>query len=213
MTNVTGVGRTYGAEGIGSPTNLDGDTLLAYCASQLNDLNLDIKARLTTQQQVRDTKALLNDVRTLIQSKTDGTYDDRVKEEILTKYATAIQSMPEGPMRSRVMSSFQEFRKTACYNGGQVPEPPHIGGYLAGGYKDDLKVGDDGNGGNKLDQGEISAQVAGLGAIAEDLGKNVEMDMITLNQLVSARQMAIQLTSQLMAKMNQGAEACVNNIK
>jgi hypothetical protein len=215
MSEINGVSRSHGA-GPMDPTSLDGDMLLAYCASQLNDLNADIKARMVTQHQLRDTKGLLNDVRALIQPKKDGgTFSEAEKKEILEKYARAIQGTPVGPLRDRMFAAFQEFRSTACYNDAKAPEETDIDGYLAkGGAVADSRVAQtEGTFNNNLDQAEIEKQVSLLGAIAEDAGKNVELDMITLNQLVAQRQMAVQLTSQLMSKVNQGAEACVNNIK
>ena len=47
----------------------------------------------------------------------------------------------------------------------------------------------------------------------ENLSKDSEMQMIQLQALVSQRQLAIQLTTQMMQAMNEGAKGVVSNIR
>jgi hypothetical protein len=55
MTDIQGIGRTsgLGLDASGG-AGLDSDTLLSYCAAQLDEMNGDIKSRLAAQQQTRD---------------------------------------------------------------------------------------------------------------------------------------------------------------
>lgn len=223
MTTISGVGGTTAMSSASLPSGagLDGDTLLAYCALQLNDINGEIGRRLAKQQQVRDAKAGLNQIRDMINAHPNGgAYTREEKEAILTKYAETLRDMPPGPTRDSVMQSLQTFRATACYNNDtNAAPPPNIDEYLAGGIQADLDEPEatpahDGIlGTNALDEKEVGARVKELGDVGDELNKNAELDMIGLQQLISQRQMAVQQASQMMQKFCQTLEVVTSNIK
>ena len=53
----------------------------------------------------------------------------------------------------------------------------------------------------------------GIGEIVEDLKGNAELQMIQLQSLISARQTAVQLTTNMLSKVDQTLQSVVSNIK
>ncbi|MBX3229378.1 MAG: hypothetical protein KIT84_17830 [Labilithrix sp.] len=195
----------------------DGDVLLAYCSTQLNDLNGEIKARMNTQQRVRDAKAALNKLQQMLNgSKGIDPNDHAQKRQILEAYADVLKHLPPGTAKDGVIASLQQFRSTACYNDGPAPkwveDKPGVSGTSErNGIAADISVANVG-GRNRVNADELKAQVKPLGDISEELGKTAELEMIILQQLVSQRQQAISMTTNMMNKCSQGTEAIAGNI-
>lgn len=61
--------------------------------------------------------------------------------------------------------------------------------------------------------GEVEASKDYLGLVAKDLESGSQMDMIGLQSLMSARQTAIQLATNLLAALNDSAKSVVGNIR
>jgi hypothetical protein len=191
---------------------LDGDTLMTYCAAQTNDLNGDIATKLQNQEKMRDVKSRLADLKMEI-GANGGHFTREQAQQILTTFATLIRDVPPGTNASDLMDALQSFRFEAVYGKGKdSPGPPNIDGYLATGIGQDLDVLE------RNQSPELSADTAKkiddkLGAVSDDVGKNADLDMMSLQDLVAKRQVAIQTTSQILAKFAQGYETIANNIK
>jgi hypothetical protein len=222
--DINGVSRAAGVDP-SAAAGLDSDTLLAFCASQLDEMNGDIKAKLEAQQQVRDVKSALTLVKQSINSQADHAYTPAEQEQILTTWAKAIQEMPPGKDQDALMAQLQTFRTQVCYGSGpDAPKDlPSLDGYLdpnGAGAKDGVGAGVSHDvdasqqpGSNKTLLADPAAMQSALDQIGDDLGKNADLDMISLQDLVSKRQMAIQTTTQIMAKFSQSLETIGNNIK
>jgi hypothetical protein len=216
MTDVTGVSRTSSMEP-SVAVGLDEDTLMTYCTAQLNDLNADIKDKLANQQQMREYKSRINAVKSEIMT-ADGAYTPEQRKQILTDLAKLIRDTPENtPNHQTLMDTLQAYRKSAVYaNSDQAPGPPNIDGYLANdarAIQDEAAGADTSGNANNLDNDELKNLADKLDSVSDDVGKNAELDMLSLQDLVSKRQMAVQVTSQIMAKFAQSQETIANNIK
>lgn len=67
------------------------------------------------------------------------------------------------------------------------------------------------NNANTMTAAEVDNMSKALDGVSSDVGKNAELDMITLQQIISTRQLAIQQTTTLMSKFNESATEVVRN--
>lgn len=211
-TSTSGVS-ALGMGGISNGATFDGDTLLAYCSVQLNGLQGEIKARMTAQQAVRDSKSALTTLQnTLTDAMSKGgvnNADAALKTKILEQYEAVLAKLPPGDQWNQVNQSYQTFRSTACYrNGAPMGEGKTVGFDVM----QTAETNKDGANANDVTAAEVKGLIDGLSNVSEDLGKNAELEMIDLQQLVSQRQMAIQMTTNMMNKCSQGPETIAANI-
>lgn len=214
MTEINGAsGVRFGnVDGFSVDAHLDAETILLYCSTQLNDLNGEIKVRLSAQQSMRAQKKILAELQSLLNKYVEaGVSEDAVaqKREILEQFGAALNQMPPGAAREAVMAVFNDIRSSACHKNGPPPFQP-METYATKGIAEDL-AGAKGKG-NDLAPQEIKNLGQRLQNASDDLGKDSELQMIGLQQLISQRQMAIQMTTNMMNKYSQGLEAIVGNI-
>jgi hypothetical protein len=210
MTQIGSVGNV-GREHVGS---FDGETLLAYCAAQLGDLHGEIQVKMHQQQSMRAAKEALTRLRQLVaKCEKAGAYTPEDRQQILQASAQVMATLPPGQTRDAVLCFVNEFRHTACMNDARDKNIPNDGieAWCKDGWIADGKTNFDGN--NQVAPAEFQNLSRCLENISEDINKNAELEMIGLQQLISQRQQAIQMTTNLLAKVNQGAEAIVANLK
>jgi hypothetical protein len=210
---MTQVGSVGGAA-FGQVATFDGETLLSYCAAQLGDLNGEIQVKMHQQQSMRAAKEALTRARQLLaKCEKEGAYSPEVRNQILQASRDAVAALPPGATRDAVMNFVNEYRHTACMNDARDKNIPNDGveAWCKDGYIADGKTNFDGN--NAVSPDEFKNLSRMLEDVSEDINKNAELEMIGLQQLISQRQQAIQLTTNLLAKVNQGAEAIVANLK
>lgn len=211
INGVSGVGN------VGQPTmvtggSLSAESLLLYCSVQLNAMDTQLKAEMARQNQARSSQQVLNQVKNAIGIKSIGTNDYDRKVQILTAMRDAYQRLPpDDPARQTLQAAFETFANTACLNDS---------GAAAG-----LKLGDpnlnihrlaslaDACGRNNVDTDEMKGIQGMIDEAITDISKGAELQMINLQSLVSQRQMAIQLTTSLMTKFNDGLQAIVSSFK
>ena len=179
MTDIRGIGRAGGVDPSGS-AGLDSDTLLSYCAAQLDGLNGDIEARMDSQRRVADAKANLTMLKQSINPDKDHKYSPEEQKQISAEYQAALQETPPGKDRDALVAALKPYFDSDC-NAKVFPDP--------------------------------GAAQSALDQVGDGLAKNAELEMISLQDLVSKRQMAVQMTTQIMAKFAQGLETIGNNIK
>lgn len=224
---MTTIGGVTGAVPTTSPSiapgaGLDGETILMYCQTQLNDLNGQIKAKMAQQRAAREQKELINELRTLL-----GTYAEKgilshmwmEKKELLQKYAELIQKLPPGATRNALQASFDKFRSTAC-NNNDVVASANVDHYLKGGEQNidkdiatkektpDVKSEQQQN---TVSPREVTEFMKHLEDAGDEIGKNAELEMISLQQVVSQRQMAIQMSTNLMSKFMESLQGIIAN--
>ena len=219
MTTISGpIGISPTTIGLAPGAGLDGDTLLAYCTAQMNGLNLNIKNQMKSQSANREAKESLTKVHGDLAQAAErgGLQTPEQRQGILTGYRDALMKLPPGPARDAVLRELNEFRRTACYDDTAkdiTNTPDGLAAWAASGINDDLatQFHAEGKGTNFMNAEECKKMGERLQETNGDIGKNAELDMIGLQQLISQRQMAIQMTTNLMTKINQSYEAIVGN--
>lgn len=225
MSTISGVGGAVATTcpSLAPGAGLDGETILLYCQNQLNGLNGEIKVRMAQQRATREQKELLNELRTLLGPYAQGGLPSHMfmeKRAILQKYAEVIQKLPPGATRDALQASFDKFRSTSCNNNKPVASA-NVDDYLNGGAQNidkDVATPDANpkakseEQGNTVSANEVSEFIKHLENAGDELNKNAELEMISLQQLISQRQMAIQMTTNLMNKFMEGLQTITANV-
>lgn len=174
------------------------DALLVYIQTSLNDLDTDINGYLDKQNQIIAEKKVLHEVEAMLGTKpTNG-------EELLKLYRDAeakLAELPPGdPARHAAHLALVNFVKDHNINGGyfrtdlgtvEHPESMELGAISDDQWKD-------------LDQN--------LKNIGDDASSQGETNMIQLQSLMSRRQTAVQLTTNMMNKLDESYASVVKNI-
>jgi len=215
MSNVTGIAGASGAAlyGVTPSTNvlLSPDSLLAFCTIQLRSLDGQITKRLTEQQQARDAQGTLGQLQDLLHHLKQfpglGATDAQTKARILQYYKDAYDKAPPG-QKARIEESFNAFRNTACMNDAKAHTS--LATYGRQQLDADAKAASKGNL-NHASKEELELRLSEVNGIVDNLNKGAELEMTNLQTLISQRQMAIQLTTNLMSKINDSMMAIVAN--
>jgi hypothetical protein len=190
------------------------DSVMAYCASQLRSLDTGIKERMAKQQEAHDIASALTGVRTSIAVDHMGT-DGRVeKGRVVAAFEEAFAKLPPGdPMRDKLNDAFHDFVTTAyCKQDGNAGNQYNLG-YMTDAKHAELDQAAANNGAlNDVSNSELKDLGLKIDALTNDISKNAELEMINLQSMVSQRQMAIQLTTQMISKMNEGQMSIVNQV-
>jgi hypothetical protein len=202
MSNVSGVNGTSGVNYAldGGLTYMSPDALLAYCQMQLGGLDEEIKTQMDSQQSQLNQRKAVEKVQTVLESfGTQGPQNTDDMQKCVDAFQGAIGSLPPGdPMRAELQNQCDAMTQKYGYNPGGQPnydeELGYVGttpAYLA----------------NKPQNDEWKGTTDALGTLAGDIRSNAEIQMLTLQDLVSQRQQAVQLASGMMGKEDQTLES------
>jgi hypothetical protein len=189
---------------------LSPDSLMYFCAIQLRALDGQITQRMAQQQSSRDAQQKLSKLQEFMGRYAGGIGKDDVwaKGEALKMYKEAFDLLPPGSeLRNRLDASFHEFRKTACREDNCTFTS--LADYTPEMKNDDLNHGSDEK--NLVADWEMKPRMEELKNISNDVNKGAELEMTNLQTLISQRQMAVQLTTNLLSKVNETMHAIVNN--
>jgi len=211
--SINGVG---GAGSIKAGTPISGggltpDALMLYCASQLNHLDAGVDALMKKQNDARSATSALNNLKGRFNHGELSAYDPETKAAILDDFKKAYDAMPpNSPERESLQQAFHEFVKTSCCSDGDVDPSFNLAGYTRQ-MRDTLVVKSDGR--NVVNAEEMRKLGERVDDITKDIGKGAELQMINLQSLVSQRQMAVQIATQLMSKLNETYMSIINGLK
>lgn len=216
MSNVTGIAGASGAALYGVPASsnvmLSPESLMYFCAIQLRSMDGQITKRMTEQQQARDAQEVLGQLQDLLAHLKPGGLNENdlvARRRILEYYKAAYDKAPPD-MKARLQESFNAFRSTGCNNdGGDVVS---LATYSPAQLDADATRPTVGNK-NSLDSNEVTARFDEIKGICNDINKGAELEMTNLQTLISQRQMAIQMTTNLLSKVCESMQAIVNNTK
>jgi predicted nucleic acid-binding Zn-ribbon protein len=164
--------------------SLSSEAMLAYCETRLNDIDQGINAQMADQTAIMDRRKALNSALAKVKAYEAPKPETREKiYQAIDKYAA---SLPEkDPMRKKLEGIRATYEKAFA------------------------KVDDD--------KAKLKAKWTGfqsdLQAMNDEMGVDSEMSMMKLQSIVSQRQTLVSLITNIMAKLEQGAERIVNNIK
>jgi hypothetical protein len=192
------------------------DALMLHCASQLNHLDDAIHAQMVKQNTARDQQDKMGQLRALLSGEQIAGEGSKTKD-VANAFKAAYDSLPPGdPRRNELSNGFRTYIATACFRN----DPLLLKGV---GNKYDLATMDaskanelNGLNATSEDNNVNSEEMKEIGAFVDNvstsIGKGAELDMINLQSMVSKRQMAIQITTQLISKMNDSLSSIVQQI-
>jgi len=199
-----------GINAFDNPNALTGEGLLMYCQSQLNDIDGQVKSYMAQQKQAILLKEVLGQLK-----NTLAKYQPPKKEnypEILKAYQTAEVKLKE--LGQSDLAAQVNAEKNKLFPNSEAPKDPEkaMAWVAACESKGIEKVALEGNKmpGNKE---SWSGYVGEVDAMVSDINGNAELNMIQLQSLMSKRQTAVQLTTNMLAKHDQTIASILNNLK
>lgn len=183
------------------------DTLMQYCAMQLGAIDKQIAEKMTKQREGRNAQAAMGELQRTLSKHQGGldAKDANGRAECLAAYKKAYDAAPP-EMKDKIQKEFDEFYKTAVAEDGLAGNAPNlatvtdaqltsfankVGGKNEAGY---LVNGTDGD--------EMKRFADNVGSISSEIGNGAELEMISLQALISQRQMAVQMATNMMSKVN-----------
>jgi hypothetical protein len=184
IEGTSGAGAAATTASVGQTSALTPEALMLYCGARLRDLDQEVNETFARQKQYRDATSALND----LQSDLNGL--------IKTKSAEGEYAIPEHDQATldRIGQKFERAITAA---------PPGIREKLETAYAE-WKT----NPGNTAyNVKEVKAKAEEIGGLAKEISSAAELDMIGLQSLMSQRQTAIQLTTNLLSSFNESLKA------
>jgi len=183
MTTVTATSPSNAFNPYGDPSSLTGDSLLLYCQSQLRSYDETITGFLNEQKLNLARKKGLSDIENTLKKYTTHLGQSGV-DDITNAFKSAINALPPGdPVRGVMEDKLKEFTSHSG-NGQQIS------------YTSE----------------QLTAFAGDVQSALDKVNGNAEINMIQLQQVMSQRQTAVQLTTSLLAKVDEGTKAIVGNI-
>jgi len=229
MGNVSGVNGSYMGTTVNSSTGFSPAALLEYCEAQMNGLNSQIDSMMSQQEtQLNEQEAVQNVQTTLEQYGTNGPQNASDMANCVQAFQKAIASLPPGdPVAGQLQSQCQQMESTYGYTPAQaltssqqeqleaaqttVAKGP-IGNNYSQAYGSYEAAQDTVTQLTSLQNGSLSKAPANnqwqgttdaLGNLASDVKSNSSMQMLSLQDLVSQQQQAVEQTTSMMTQANQ----------
>jgi len=167
---------------------LTGDSLLAYCQSRLGDLDGEINSRIGNQKAALDRRQAIQAAELVFKKYGEAGPQNQEEWNACENALTAAQQqLPPGDPGIAVLAQFRsDIQHQYCRD---VAPHPH--------YPKD---------------GEWKGTIDGLIKMQDDIKGSAEIEMLQLQQLMSQRQTSVQLTTNMMSKLDQTQESIVKNI-
>ncbi len=166
-----------------NPNALTGESLLLYCQTQLSSFDDSINGFFAEQKLNLARKKGLSDIENTLKKYLNH-LDQAGVNDIENTFNRAINALPPGdPARGAIEDKLNEFN-THSGNGMQIYYTTE----------------------------QLTAFAGDIHSMLEDVNGNAEMNMIQLQQVMSQRQTAVQLTTSLLSKLDEGTKSVVSNI-
>jgi hypothetical protein len=201
-----------------SSAHLSPETLLDYCQTQLDGLDSEIQVQFAAQQQaLKEREAVQGAQKVLEQFGTEGPGADSGKfQDCVNALNDAIAQLPaDDPVAAQLATFRDKMIDTYGYKPepyvGQPPSTVPVGGRVptfvpAVPHGPGSTVWVVTNPSTK-DGHEWQGTTSALANIADDVKSGAEIQMLTLQDLVSQRQQAVQIATSMMSKMDQTLES------
>jgi hypothetical protein len=196
----------------GAPdATVNADTILAYCASRLNTIDGQIQARFADQTRNNELIKQTGKLQTILRKFPDGmangdelkTHDDwrGTHLEAGAELKKLFNETTDVSLRNRIAADYRTITgKEMPVEGGRAKDGP-------------VELALDKTMITGQSKQQWDARIEDTKQLQDSVGKQNEMSMIGLQALVSQRQLAVQLTTQLMAAMNEGMKGICGNIR
>lgn len=180
--------------------SLTPDALLTYCQTRLQSLDGDIKQYMDDQKAQLAKKDVLQKLETAIQDNNTvnkkGKELASKKQAIADAYAAAYADLTKMGMGNEASAVKDAFKK-AFPNSKITDEHPSTKG---------CKL-------PTQTQSAFDDFTQPVQNLVDEIGKEAELNMIQLQSLMSQRQTAVQLTTNMMSKLDRGFDAITANFK
>jgi hypothetical protein len=122
---------------------------------------------------------------------------------------------PNDPRREKLNDTFHRFMDTVTFNNQSDRRVTEGGNYHLSTLTDEQigNIASNGTQGNETDDDEMKRFAADIDPMLSDISKGAELEMIDLQSKISQRQMAIQMTTQMVSKMSEMQMAIISQIK
>jgi hypothetical protein len=216
MTDI-GVGPTGATTGITmSPGGLSPDALLAYCQMQLNDLDGEISDQMNLQQKQLAERSTLEKAQSLLSNAgPDGPQNGDEMQALVDKMQTLIDGVQDDPslqsmLQQKLSDMTRKYNFTPARPAAQALEINPITG--------EPLLDTDGKPVEREEQGvpaqlqtapddtSWQATLSDFGGLSDQIKSESDIGMLTLQDLVSQREQAVQLATGIMGKEDQTLE-------
>ncbi len=212
--SVPGVNNTSAIGNYGVPNSLTAEGLLLYCQSQLSDIDGDIKGYIEQQKKAIAEKQILSELKNTL-SKYQPPSSAKQKLEIAAAYGEAnfkLKELGDTELAAKVEGAFHSVFPSGDMNVAIVWSQSGMMDIGSEKQKAQLDSVFGAWTASKTKEG-WAGTVGDVTTMVEDLSGNAEINIIQLQSLMSKRQTAVQLTTNMMAKQDQTAMSPINNIK
>lgn len=199
------------------PANMSADGVLAYCQIQLGDLDTQIQSQMTSQETQLHERQAVQQVQTTLQSfGTQGPTDGPGMQKCVAAFDQAIAQLGSNDPIAQQLAQKRENMMTQ-YGYALAPQEASFGRSVSIGstavawteptapplpsppLKPVLK--------NPPQNDEWQATTADLGNLVQNVKDNADIQMLTLQDLVSQRSQAVSLSDGIMTKIDQTLES------
>lgn len=168
------------------------DALLSYCESRLRSIDAQVKTafqRQTDRNGLNSALSVLSNSLSKKKAIDEGPADEGLRTEILANYDAAIQAAggPTSPAGVQLAAERARFQATA---------------------RGTARDGDT----NSVDEGEMKGFGDAVGRLQGDINREGELQMIELQSLMSQRQTALQMTTNMVSALGESSRAIASKI-
>ena len=161
------------------------DAMLVYCQSRLDGINTQCRDIMTRQEKNSRSQGALGDLQSALVQHQDGYNDAKVHQKLVDAYASAIAQVGANSELGKKLAENRDQWLLAGPN--NVPDVETL-------------------------KGEMDSLITSVKSHQSNLNSNAEIGMIQMQSLMSQRQTAIQLTTNIIQSLNEQANKIVANI-
>jgi hypothetical protein len=163
-------------------TTLTPDTLMAYCQSRLRDLDSSLMSKMGTQRNILAQKEWCNEIDRMLTDHSQG-FDNKAHVDQMTTRLYELKAAMQNAKNEGAANTIQS-------------------------VIDKINVAGDGI----VTKEELQEATNMMKSVSKDLDANSEMNMIEMQSVMSSRQQAIQLTTNLVQSLGQQLNMIAQNV-
>jgi hypothetical protein len=183
MTTINGICTSNSFNPYADPNGLTGESLLLYCQTQLNSYDDTISGFLNEQKLNLARKKGLSNLENTIKKYVNHA-DAASCADIIARFQDAIQALPPGDV---LRGALEDKLNWFCNHNNS-------------------------EGVHSFTSEQMTAFAGDIRSMLDNVNGNAEINMIQLQQVMSQRQTAVQLTTSLLSKLDEGTKSVVSNI-
>jgi hypothetical protein len=188
------------------PTYLTPEALLKYCQTRLHSLDSQIQEGVLQQQSANDDQQALSGVQSALSKYADGCTDAKSVQELADAVQQAITNIHDRNPNSPAIPMLQKML-TAIGTGKTTPD---LSTQVA--MQFEKGAGISVSPPNALSGEQIKDLTTNLGQITSTENSSSEINMINLQSLMSQRQTAVELTTNMVQTLDDTLNKVVSNV-